>query len=228
MQKDIILILKKSSLFKNMSEEDILDLLKDPYSEIKEVQKGVRIFDETDFPQKIYILLSGCVIIAKDTLAGKRILLTRIEQPGELFGEIYAFIEKSSYDMYAQAAERSLIFIIDNHIFLEHRQDSTKLARALRNNLLTVFANKAYSMNRKLRVLGSSSIREKIVRFLLERQDKNGTVAGTFSREEMADYLNVTRPSLSRELGKMQKEGILKLKQHQIQIADQEKFESYL
>ena len=83
-------------------------------------------------------------------------------------------------------------------------------------------------MNRKLRVLGSSSIREKIVRYLVQRQDREGRVSLNLSREEMADELNVTRPSLSRELGKMQEEGILSLSRKQIQIKDQELLEEYL
>ena len=41
----------------------------------------------------------------------------------------------------------------------------------------------------------------------------------------MADYLNITRPSLSRELGKMQEEGILELSRRQILVKDQEKLE---
>ena len=48
------------------------------------------------------------------------------------------------------------------------------------------------------------------------------------SREEMADHLNITRPSLSRELGKMQEEGILELDRRQILVKDQEKMELYL
>ena len=48
------------------------------------------------------------------------------------------------------------------------------------------------------------------------------------SREEMADYLNFTRPSLSRELGKMQEEGILELDRRQILVKAQEKMELYL
>ena len=98
----------------------------------------------------------------------------------------------------------------------------------MRNNLLTVFANKAYRMNQKLRVLGGGGIREKIACFLVEQQDKEGRINGSFSREEMADYLNVARPSLSRELGKMQKEGIISLERRQIQIKDQKRLEEYL
>ena len=83
-------------------------------------------------------------------------------------------------------------------------------------------------MNRKLRILGSGSLRERIVRFLVECQDSEGQIHMNLSREEMADYLNITRPSLSRELGKMQEEGILELDRRQILVKDKEKMELYL
>ena len=44
----------------------------------------------------------------------------------------------------------------------------------------------------------------------------------------MADYMNVARPSVSRELGNMQEEGILRIKGKHIMILDRERFESYL
>ena len=47
-------------------------------------------------------------------------------------------------------------------------------------------------------------------------------------REEMADYLNVTRPSLSRELSNMVKDGIIRNEGRDIVIIDQDKLESYL
>ena len=83
-------------------------------------------------------------------------------------------------------------------------------------------------MNQKLRILGSGTLRERIVRFLVECQDSEGVIHMSLSREEMADYLNITRPSLSRELGQMQEEGILELSRRQILVKDQEKLEFYL
>lgn len=83
-------------------------------------------------------------------------------------------------------------------------------------------------MNQKVKVLGCASIREKIVRYLFERKNADGTICGNLVREEMAEYMNVTRPSLSRELGSMQKEGILEIQGRDIRIADWEKFEMYL
>ncbi len=51
-------------------------------------------------------------------------------------------------------------------------------------------------MNRRLRIVGGASIREKEARYLLDRQ-KGGNRVAVMSREDLADYLNVTRPSLA-------------------------------
>ena len=45
------------------------------------------------------------------------------------------------------------------------------------------------------------------------------------NREELADYLGTTRPSLSRELMKMQEEGLIRVEKKFIYIPDREKLE---
>ena len=217
-KKELLDVLKRSRLCRNLEEGEMERLLVKEGT-VRSFSRGERVFQETDRPEAVYVLLDGSVIIAK------RILLTQLEMPGVLFGEVYVFMEKSSYDMYVEAAEKTRVLILDNQIFTEK---GDVLSRKLRENLLEVFAEKAYNMNQKLRILGSGTLRERIVRFLVECQDSEGVIHMSLSREEMADYLNITRPSLSRELGKMQEEGILELSRRQILVKDQEKLEFYL
>ena len=218
-------ILRQSRLCRNLEEKELLNLMEQEGT-VRTYSRGERIFQETDRPDSVYMLLNGSVIIAKETFSGKRILLAQLEDPGALFGEVYAFMEKASYDMYVEALTQVSVLIMSSRIFTDREENS--LSRKLRENLLEVFAGKAYNMNRKLRILGSGSLRERIVRFLVECQDSEGQIHMNLSREEMADYLNITRPSLSRELGKMQEEGILELDRRQILVKDQEKMELYL
>ena len=206
-KKELLGVLKRSRLCRNLEEGEMERLLVKEGT-VRSFFRGERVFQETDRPEAVYVLLDGSVIIAKETFSGKRILLTQLEMPGVLFGEVYVFMEKSSYNMYVEAAEKTRVLILDNQIFTEK---GDVLSRKLRENLLEVFAEKAYNMNQKLRILGSGTLRER-----------------SLSREEMADYLNITRPSLSRELGKMQEEGILELSRRQILVKDQEKLEFYL
>lgn len=224
-REELLAVLRKSRLCKNLEKEELLRLLTREGT-VRNFSRGERIFKETDRPRAVYMLLGGSVIIAKETFSGRRILLAQLKEPGALFGEVYAFMERSSYDMYVEAAMKTSVLILDNRIFTEMEGDP--LSRKLRENLLEVFAGKAYNMNQKLRILGSGSLRERIVRFLVECQDSEGEIPMNLSREEMADYLNITRPSLSRELGKMQEEGILEIHRRRIVVKDQEKLELYL
>ena len=83
-------------------------------------------------------------------------------------------------------------------------------------------------MSRRLRVLGGQTIREKLARYLVDHQTPDGAVSARPTREELAEYLNVTRPALSRELGNMAREKILRLDGRKITILDQEMLEKSL
>lgn len=219
---------KKCSLFQGIPEDKIEELLHREQCRIKNYPKGRFVFLEGDRPNKLFILLEGKVVISQSTMSGKRIRITDIQKPGDMFGEVYLFLEKEAYDMDAQVEETALVLELSHEVFMGKMQGGDELPARLQYNLMSIFAGKAYQMNRKIKVLGRSSIREKIVRYLFEIQDADGNVRGNLVREEMAEYMNVTRPSLSRELGLMQKEGILEIRGRDIVVVNQEKFEEYL
>ncbi len=216
-KEELMHIVQNSVLFRNVDKKEAKSLLE--HGRVKSCKKGGFVFEETDTPSKFYILIRGKITIFKDTAAGKRILITDIESAGEMFGEVYLFLECENYGMYAQAQEDSAVLELTKEIFEN---------RTLQYNMMCIFAWKAYAMNRKIKILGGSDIRGKIVRYLFELQGADGKIRGELRREVMADYMNVARPSLSRELGRMQSEGILYIEGRKIEVINQEKFESYL
>lgn len=231
---------KNSPLFKAISNEELDMLLQSRYCQVKKYSKGRFVFLEGDRPRSLYLLMEGRISISQSTMSGKRILITDIDHPGELFGEVYLFIEKEAYDMDARAEEETMVLELSHQILRQGipkqnrerlgdmPEDMEGLYSRLQYNLMGIFAGKAYQMNRKVKVLGASSMREKIARYLLDRQNEEGLITGNLLREEMAEYMNVTRPSLSRELGRMQKEGILEIRGRDILVLDQERLETYL
>lgn len=218
-------ILTRSPIFHGISEMELTRALEGVLYTVRTYQKGEVIFSEDDTPGEVMILLSGSLTLASDTVSGKRIMLSVVNMPGELFGEIYAFIGLPRYDIYGIADTSSRVFFISYEIVSE--QERSRLHEKIRDNLLRIFATKAYSMNRRLRILGGSTIREKIVRYLFENHLKGDYIV-TPTREVLADYLNVTRPSLSRELSHMVGEGLIRIQGRKIFIVDQEALESYL
>lgn len=252
MENKIKELLSKSELFNGLSYDEIDVLLKDSRNGVKTINKGELVFDEGDKADKFFILLSGFLLVSQDTLSGKRLILTRIVNPGDMFGEIYPFMGASRYDMYVEAVEESIVFEMDlDVVYCGLNKEFDRVANILRKNLIRIFAHKAYVMNRRLRVLGAAGIRGKIARLLTQRQkdqdrmrdlgpdnDKikraafysgdNKSIVKVRPREEMADFLNVARPSLSREISAMVDEGIIKTGDGYIEILDQEALEEYL
>ncbi|ASS40941.1 hypothetical protein AXF21_02860 [Eubacterium minutum ATCC 700079] len=229
--KKVFEALSKSTLFKGVADDEIDDVISN--STLKEYEKGEMVFCESDKPKGLLLLISGELLVARDTFSGKRLIITTILDPGDMFGEVYPFIGISRYDMYVEAQKKSQVINIGMDILGTYPK--------VRDNLLYIFAQKAYKMNRRLRILGATGIRGKVARFIVEQQETEskenqslpairgkGNRALMMNREQMADYLSVTRPSLSREISAMAQEGIIAVDGSLLRVLDQERLEEYI
>lgn len=226
--KEIILALQKSVLCKNMSEEQIINFIKSSSITQKQYNKGSIIFYETDKPTKLFLLMEGKVSICKDTMSGKKISITDITQCGDMFGEIYLYMKKEQYGIYTIVQEKSQVLEIDSDLFSLEKGILDSSQVIVFQNLLRIFAIKAYNMNSKLQVLSSGNLRQCLVRFLANIPQENNIIKLDMSRESMAEYLNVARQSLTRELSAMQEEGLIQVSGKNIMIVKQEELDEYL
>lgn len=227
-REQLIPVLKKSSLAAGMSDEEVAELLASAQVHLREYPKGQIVFHEGDTPKSLYILLAGEVHILKDTFSGRRIFLSEINEPGDMFGEVYEVL-KQPYDMYVETVTPVRLLEISSDLFtLEAGGELSRSALKIQRNLMRIFARKAYFMHNKIKVLASGSLREKIIRFLFIELQGKRELELTGSREFMAAYLAVTRPSLSRELSAMQREGIIAVDGKCVKVLDMERFEEYL
>ena len=227
-KEQLIPVLQKCSLTDGMSEAEIRELLSLAQVRIRDYAKGDIVFHEGEVPHCIYILLAGEVHILKDTFSGRQIFLSEIAEAGDMFGEVYEVLEQP-YDMYVEAVKPTRVLEIASRLLsLDAGGELTQSALLVQRNLMRIFARKAYFMAGKLKVLASGSLREKIVRFLFQHLGGDGCIELAVSREFLAAYLAVTRPSLSRELSAMQREGILAVDGKAIKVVDMERFEAYL
>ena len=63
----------------------------------------------------------------------------------------------------------------------------------------------------RLDVLSRKTIRERILVYLFKKLNKNSNIIKMpHTLTQLAEYLNVTRPALSTEFNKMEKEGLIK------------------
>ena len=94
--------------------------------------------------------------------------------------------------------------------------------KAVLEALLGEVGARVQTLSEKLRASEFVSLREKLADWLVRRAELSGSSAVRMeaSRERMAELFGVARPSLSRELGALQKLGILELSGKEIKIRD--------
>lgn len=226
--KDAILnILKNGPLFRGMDKEEILEFLKSSSSFVSTYEKNEIIFDMHEKPEYLFILLKGAITVNKDSMSGKRTVVTTIDDVGDIFAEVYLFLPKEEYDYYTMATVgKTEILKIPKAVFssLGKECGSSKIV----TNMLLILSQKAYNLTQKLQILSSGGLRQKLSKMFLEAMDEDNNVLLGLSREQMAEYLNVARPSLSRELANMDAEGLIKVKGRQVKVLQPEELEDML
>ena len=201
----------ESPLFRGMTEEEIELCLKEAKADILGFRKGEMIFNQGDRPRYITMLVEGSIAVGNDSVNGKRSILGMFSTPGELFGEVFLFLNYEEYSNYACASEPSKILEIPKEYLTRLGDKPSPLQNKMLSNLLTIFAERTYYLNNRLQVLSCSTLKQKIARFILQNMNDRDRVTLKMSREEFADFLNAARPSLSRELMKMQEDGFIKV-----------------
>lgn len=86
-------------------------------------------------------------------------------------------------------------------------------------------------LDRKIDYLTAGSLRCKVSRYLLEEYHKNGSPDHPFpislNREALAEYLDVQRPSLSRELIRLKEEGYIDYHRSTFRLLDVKALENF-
>ena len=159
--------------------------------------------------KEIGIILDGCVHMISEDFWGNQNIISEFSK-WDCFGKAHS-ISGNPMFFSLKTAKDSRILFLDTKAFLKLPLSPDTALQKLYLNLLLVITEKKLTYMRKAEILSHRSLREKISAFLTEEYRKTGTSTFTvlFNRQEMADYLSVDRCALSRELSKMQKEGIL-------------------
>lgn len=210
--------LRNLQIFKNLTDQD-LDLIKSKTEFIeKTYSKGEYIFRTGDTGADLFYLIEGSLNVYQIDSNGKRFIFQNFNKP-TLFGEVYAYLGEP-FDFDCECARDSKILIIKDFRKIFEVPCPENFLRSY----IKFLSKKCLALSKKNQITSQASLRQKIGKYLLENE-KDGKVALSMKREDLADYLSTTRPSLSRELSKMADEGILKLDGNYIEILDRDGIE---
>ena len=221
-------VLHDTALFKNLSEEEIQSCLACSKAESIYYEKGEMVFSEEDHPACQPMLISGSVTLGMDYSDGKRNIIAMFENKGDIFGQELILIGESKYGMYAQAQTKSLILMIPKDFLVGTCERNCGFHSTLISNMLLMMAQKSLNLNERLEVMSCGTLRQKIAKMILFSIGDKSSMSVSMSRQEIADFLNAARPSLSRELMRMQNDGLITVEGRKITIKDRNALEEIL
>lgn len=215
-----------TGLFKDVCREEMSEMLSCAKAYEREYEPDSYVFRQGEPPKKLFLILEGSVMIAKDYASGKRDVLFMVEA-GDVFGEMFLFSDSKSYWYDAIAQGKTRILEIPWTFFYCFCNNACKRHQMITRNMLEIQSEKNFLMTRKLHLLAGTTLRERIILWLCDQSDaqQRDCISLSMKREELADYLGTTRPSLSRELAKMAQEGLISLDRNHIRILDREALE---
>lgn len=213
--------ISKTSLFEGIERETIPAMLDCLKPRVCCYNRNDYIVTGGDAYDSVGIVLKGAATVSKENASGNRIVMTLLKQ-GDIFGEIIAFSSQMTWPATVQAQGICEVLFLPRGKIVGECDRMCSWHRILIQNFLRVISERAMMLNKKVEYLTIKSMRGKISTYLLEQYSRKGDVNITLplNRNELSDFLNVSRPSMSREMGKMKDEGIIDFHLTEVKIMD--------
>lgn len=216
---NLIRNLKKSILFKNVSNNNLENILNFVDYKLINLEKEDILFDSYTSTDLIGIILSGKIFVEKILPCGKEVLVFA-KSTGELFGEVATFSNAEQYPCNVIAKTKCQVILFKKSELLKMLSCDTQIL----NNFLYLISSKALSLNHKVESLSYTSAKQRIVHSLIKDFDydkKICTIKIPFSKKVWASKLNISRSSLYRELKSLDDESLIKIEDtNSIKILD--------
>ncbi len=217
---DPFAVLSNVPLFADLSEEELQALA---HRTIKQyVNAGETIFTEGDPCQGFYVIESGEVKIFKTAPSGREQVLT-VDVAGGTFAEIPVF-DGGPYPASAVATTYTALLFVSKRDFrtliLEHPEVGLKVLKQVGGRLRRLVA--------LIEELSFTTVRGRLVMLLARRAKAEGThtARGTEmtlpANQEIAAKIGTVRELVSRNLSRLQAEGLIRLDGKNVVVPDLE------
>jgi len=218
-------ILARVPLFSGLSEEELRFLVQRVVP--RRFSSGEIVFGEGDPCTGLYVVASGHVRIYKSSASGREQVLS-IDGPGSSIAEIPVF-DGGSYPASGTAVDRATLLFVSKQDFqalcLAHPQVSLKVLRVVGTRLRRLVGI--------IEELSFTTVRHRLASFLLRLAQKEGqmTAEGVevklpANNQELASQIGTVRELVSRNLSRLQAEGVLRIDGRSVTIHDLKSLEA--
>lgn len=191
---------------------------------VYEVSKKDIIATQGTLCKKLYVLLEGKLRVDIIDGLGNEVMIEYIVA-ARAFATPHLFSSDGTLPATFTAIEDGILLTASKESMFKLISEEPKIL----HNFLCITGNCNVCTVTRLKTLSRKTVRERFVVYLLEHRKKNTTTVNIIHNQAtLAEYLNVTRPALSKEINKMIKEGIIEMEGKTVRILDETLLEKYV
>ena len=195
-------------LFDGMSLEEANSMVECLDGHVISRDKGAAIFVEGSHANRFGVVLSGSLVVVKDGLDGKRIIIKRIGEK-ELVAAAQAFSGAKIMRVRVEADAPSRILILNAERVCSPCCNGCAFHARLVRNVMRIISAKTLELNSKIEILSHRTTEDRILAYLRAFAEKCGSNEFDipFDRQQLADFLCVERSALSAEISRLARAG---------------------
>ncbi|NMA55435.1 MAG: Crp/Fnr family transcriptional regulator [Firmicutes bacterium] len=199
-------LMLSTELFGGFSRHNLNKLFDHHNYKIKRYRKNQVIHFENELCRSMDMVLAGRLSVQKINEEGNVLKVAEFDA-GDTLGANLLFATSNLYPLTVVAESEAIVLHIYRELVLNLTQQSLDFTAAL----LAEISNKALILTGKIDTLSLTTIRERIISFLRyqHHQQKSDVIHLGMSKKELAERFGVQRTSLSRELNKMRRDGLI-------------------
>ena len=211
--------LQKSMLFRGMAGPEITETLQVLEAHEKSYSKGEALLTAGTVTERMGLVLEGSVTVESNDAWGNRTIISHVGK-GQVFAETYALLENEPLLVDVTANEDCRVLFLRSGRIQSLKGSLKPWALKYITNLLTISAHKNLILSGRSFQTAPKSIRGRVMAYLnsvsLQKHSREFDIP--FDRQQLADYLNLERSALSKELGKMQRDGLIACRKNHFRI----------
>lgn len=209
----------KTVPFQGFTLEELDDAARFFNAKLKEYQSKEYIFHMGDIITVFAIVIEGRILIENTDFLGNQMILGE-NQSGDFFAETYANLQNIPLMVDVKAAINSKVIFFDIKALKLPEAEKKSWFNKFMMNMLKASSMKNIMLSNRSFHTRPKTARMRISSYLSSRQLLTGSdeFSIPFNRQEMADYLNLDRSALSKELSKMQRDGLLMYKKNRFKL----------
>ena len=218
--KNLETFISELFMFKELSDTQIQEILKNCEFEICEFEAEEKIYSPNDFKSKVGFVMNGECSVEKEKADGTSIPLNRLSV-GEPFGILAVFSKNERFPTVVKSIKRSKIVFLSKETVISLAKDYPEISLAI----ISFMSDRIEFLNKKIATFSADSVEEKFAFYIINEARRSDTLSFPLNLSKTAKILNAGRASVYRAIDALQKLSLIKFENKKIYISDLEGLE---